>query len=381
MIIFKLPDLGEGLQEAEIREWYIKAGDTVKTDQPLVAMETAKALVDVPAAFDGKIEKLFGEVGSIIETGKPLIGFEGEGEEEIIEEPEIKKDAGTVVGKIEVGGTVLSESVTGVAPTQPSQPTLKATPAVRALAKKLNVDLNTLKPSGERITVEDVKQAAAKLKEPAISEEHLKELPPIRHAMMLSMTESHHNVAPVTLSDDADISAWDSNQDITIRIIRAIQQACLSEPMLNTHFFPSKLAYQQHDTINLGIAIDTKHGLFVPVVKDIAKQDDASLRKTIEQYKEQAQTKSLHADDLHDATIVFSNFGSIAGRYADPIITPPTVAIVGVGRSRDAVVVENKAPAIHRMMPLSITIDHRIVTGGECARFLKAMMLELGKRQ
>ena len=110
MKLFKLPDLGEGLPDAIIREWHVKVGDEVKTDQPIVAMETAKALVDVPAVFDGKIEKLFGDVGDTIETGQPLIGFEGEGE------AEEAKDAGTVVGAIEESEAVLKESAVGITP-------------------------------------------------------------------------------------------------------------------------------------------------------------------------------------------------------------------------------------------------------------------------
>src|SRR3990167_7768796 len=153
MKIFKLPDLGEGLPDPIIRQWHVKEGDAVKKDQPIVAMETAKALVDVPAPFDAKIEKLFGNVDDVVETGKPLIGFEGESNE--ME----KKDTGTVVGKIESSEKIISNtqfSNTG----KTSDLTIKATPAVRALAKKLNVDLTTIQYTGDRITADDVEKAA-----------------------------------------------------------------------------------------------------------------------------------------------------------------------------------------------------------------------------
>src|SRR3990167_1896535 len=134
MKIFKLPDLGEGLPDAIIREWYVNEGDTVKKDQAIVAMETAKALVDVPAPFDAVIEKLFGVVNETIETGKPLIGFEGESTE--IE----KKDTGTVVGKIEQSEKIISEKQFS-STTMTSHTNIKATPVVRALARQLNVNL------------------------------------------------------------------------------------------------------------------------------------------------------------------------------------------------------------------------------------------------
>lgn len=132
MKIFKLPDLGEGLPDAIIREWYIKVGDEVDVNQPLLAMETAKALVDVPSPFIGKVKKLYGETGDTIETGHPLIGFEGEAEE-----PEKSKDAGTVVGVIESGETVLQESVFGISDKLTKKKSIKAIPAVRMLAKKI----------------------------------------------------------------------------------------------------------------------------------------------------------------------------------------------------------------------------------------------------
>lgn len=143
MKIFHLPDLGEGLPDAIIREWYVKEGDEVKTDQPIVSMETAKALVDVPAPFDGKIEKLFGQADDTILTNHPLIGFEGEAdnqEKTYGTNNTENTDAGTVVGNIEVSDQVLSENATGVQ-VQQTNSLYKATPAVRMLAKQLGVNL------------------------------------------------------------------------------------------------------------------------------------------------------------------------------------------------------------------------------------------------
>ena len=367
MKIFKLPDLGEGLPDAIVREWHVKEGDEVKVDQPLVAMETAKALVDVPAPFSGKIEKLFGAEGDTIETGQPLVGFEGEGEGE----EEVVKDTGTVVGAIEESDAVLTESAVGVSPKKGSG-RVRATPAVRALAKQLGVDLSTIRPSGDRITTKDVEEASGP------EDKDMQSLTPVRHAMVLSMTESHREIVPITLSDEADIHAWKGKDNITIRIIRAIVDACKAEPMLNAMFDSKHLKYKLNDKINLCLAVDTERGLYVPVIKDIENLSDKAIREKINQFKEKAQTKSIAQDDLHGGTIILSNFGTIAGRYANMIFLPPMTAIVGVGKLRDEVVAVDGKPAVHPILPLSITVDHRAVTGGELARFLKTMMSSLG---
>ncbi len=379
MKIFKLPDLGEGLPDAEVREWYVKVGDEVKTDQPLVAMETAKALVDVPAPFDGKIEKLFGEPGDTIETGQPLIGFEGEGDAE-----EIKKDTGTVVGAIEEGEAVLEESAIGVAQSKTSDKRIKVTPAVRMLAKQLGVNLEEITPAGDKITAEDVKRAAANVKPAASSQGpkidgELTKLSNVRRAMVLSMTQSHQQIVPVTMVDDADINHWPQDEDISVRIIRAIQAACEAVPIVNAFFDATQMGYKQNDTINLGVAVDTPSGLYVPVLKDIANRDDASLREQINRFKQQAQDRSFPQEELQGATIMMSNYGTFAGRYASPLPVPPMVAIIGIGRARDEVVAENGKPVVHRVMPLAVTVDHRLITGGETGRCLKALIEALEK--
>ncbi|MDD4893447.1 MAG: 2-oxo acid dehydrogenase subunit E2, partial [Candidatus Rickettsiella isopodorum] len=138
MTTFNLPDLGEGLPDAEIREWYVQLNDVITVDQPMVAMETAKALVDIPAPFSGKVTKIYGKKGDIIKTGQPLIDIEGENP--------IKKttDQATVVGNLQLGDTIIEESPLGVQPKQQSMPHqngIKATPAIRALAKKFQINL------------------------------------------------------------------------------------------------------------------------------------------------------------------------------------------------------------------------------------------------
>lgn len=375
MNIFKLPDLGEGLPDAIIREWFVKVGDEVTVDQPLAAMETAKALVDLPSPLAGKVEKLFGNPGDTIETGQPLIGFEGEGQETAPE------DSGTVVGAIESSDAVIADAASGVQTQKTTSTRAKATPAVRALAKRLGVDLSTMIPTGNRITADEVKAASTGATSTApqktAAPEGFDVLSPARRAMVLSMKKSQAEVVPVTLCDDADLQSWRTKQDTTLRLIRAIANACAQEPMLNATFHGASMSFKKNEAINIGMAVDTPNGLYVPVLKDVINRDDASIREQINQFKQQATDKSIVQDDLHGATIMFSNFGTLAGRYATPIIVPPMVAIIGVGRSREEAVVVDGNVEAHRVMPLSLTVDHRLVTGGEAARFLKTLIESL----
>lgn len=387
MKLFKLPDLGEGLPDAIIREWYVNVGDDIQHDQPMVAMETAKALVDVPAPFDGKIEKLFGEVGDTIETGKPLIGFEGEGEAEVV------KDSGTVVGSIQEGGQDLERKPSDVTGHFASKNTLKITPAVRALAKRLGVDLHNIPNTGDRITAQDIEALAAKagaskgtssVSEKSSSEK--KEAAPkgealsqARKAMVQSMTLSHSQVVPVSIVDDADLFSWNKDQDFTLRLVRAMEAAIKAVPLLNASFDAKSFTSNQNEMINIGLAVDTPHGLFVPVLKDVGNKSNAELREKINQFKINAKEKTFSRDDLQGATISLSNVGTIAGRYATPAIIPPMVAIVAFGKLRDEVVAFEGKPAVHPRLPVSLTFDHRLITGGEAARFLGALIESLEK--
>jgi 2-oxoisovalerate dehydrogenase E2 component (dihydrolipoyl transacylase) len=367
MSIFKLPDLGEGLQEAEVREWHVKTGDEVKADQPLVSVETDKAIVDIPSPQSGRILKLNGKPGDILQVGSPLVEFEGDAAE-----APAKSDAGTVVGRVEVGKEVVSE--------QPSQASatglgVKAMPAVRALARRLDVDLSIVTPSGPdgMVTAADVQRAARVLAEVG----PLEPLRGVRRAMARSMTQAHDEVAAVTVNDDADIDAWQSGQDVTLRLVRAIIAGCKTEPALNAWYDSHAIGRRLIAKIDLGIAVDTEDGLFVPVLRDVANRDRENLRRGLEALKRDVKARTVPPEELRGYTFTLSNFGTIGGRYADPVVVPPTVAILGAGRILSEVVAVDGKPAVHRIMPLSLSFDHRAVTGGEATRFLMAVIKDL----
>jgi 2-oxoisovalerate dehydrogenase E2 component (dihydrolipoyl transacylase) len=368
MNIFNLPDLGEGLPDAEIHEWFVKEGDVVKVDQPLVSMETAKAVVDVPCPQGGTIVKLYGKPGDVIKTGDPLVAFTATSAK--------PADKGTVVGNLEESSEV-SEDNFSIGSQGSSR--VKATAVVKMLAKKLNVELSTLAGSGEHgvITREDVQKQAERNAHPPQGFELLKG---VRRAMLSSMTQSHAEVVPVSIFDEADIGSWKMNTDITVRLIKAIVFACQREPALNAWFDHKHGARKCFNEVQLGLAMDNEDGLFVPVIHNAAQYSDEKLREIINDYKQSVSNRSIAADKLKGATFTLSNFGKFAGRFASPIIVPPMVAILAVGRLYKAVVAgADDKPAIHNMLPLSLSFDHRAATGGEATRFLGAVIESLQK--
>ena len=370
MKYFKLPDLGEGLPEAEIVQWHIKEGDEVTTDQILVSVETAKAIIEIPSPQDGVIAHLFGADGDTIHTGEPLIEFAGEED----------ADSGTVVGKLVQENTSGDDHFyIGAAPSTASfQPQM--TPSVRALAQRLGVDVNQLKGSGRdgHITPEDIQHAAH------LDQLHGKAEPlrGVRKHMARNMARAHAEVVPVTLNDDVDISGWEGKQDITMRLIHAIAQGCKAEPALNAWFDGPRLARRLHSKIHLGVAVDTEQGLFVPVMRDIGNRSQEDLRQGLDNLRADVLKRTIPPSELTGNTITLSNFGTIAGRYASPIVVPPTVAILGAGVIyQTAVATEAGELEMHPVLPLSLTFDHRAATGGEAARFMRAVKEDLIKNQ
>ncbi|SRR5579883_177626 len=368
MSIFNLPDLGEGLAEAEIHEWHVKVGDVVKVDQPMVSVETAKAVVEVPAPQAGKVVKLFGKAGDIIQTHAPLIEFEGEAG--------AVKDKGTVVGSLEESNAVMDDGDMIIGSANPTTTTIKAMPAVRALAKQLNVDLNFVKGTGAngQITIDDVKKATSA---PKKMHENFEVLHGVRRAMAAAMTHSHQEVVPVTIIDDADITDLPAGSDITVRLIQAMINGAKAEPSLNAWYEGKSMERCLLPEVNLGLAVDTPEGLFVPVIKNAEKKSPQELRDAVNNFKKTVKDRTVPPSELQGATITLSNFGMIAGRYATPIIVPPMVAILGCGKLRDTVVAKDGKMVIRRILPLSLTFDHRAVTGGEATRFLAEVIKSL----
>jgi 2-oxoisovalerate dehydrogenase E2 component (dihydrolipoyl transacylase) len=472
---FNLPDLGEGLPDATVVEWFVKEGDSIRLDDNLVSMETAKAVVEVPSPVSGKVLKLAGGPGDVIVTGTMLAEFEidpsqpqraegqdtghhhghapskGVGSQDpapddrvvasseggAIEQtgeapPEAKSvagderaDSGTVVGAMQSSDAVHSEAAVSVGG-------VRAMPAVRAMARKLKVDIARVRGSGADgvVTMDDVKRAAAdgsatpsrphpnppprageggeravqagggsaltsgrrpdqrtalsasgkpmRTQPPTISASGQPEqLKGVRRNMARVMADAHAKVVPTTLTDDADIHGWAHGNDMTVRLVRAICSAAKAVPALNAWFDGDKLVRTLHPQVDIGIAVDTDDGLFVPALRNADMLDARGIREGVNRLRAQVEDRSIPASELTGYTISLSNFGMFAGRYATPVVVPPCVAIVAAGRGRHQMVPVVGGFESHRVIPLSLTFDHRACTGGEAARFLKAMLDDL----
>ncbi len=467
---FHLPDLGEGLPDATIVDWFVKVGDIIKLDEPLVSMETAKAVVEVPSPFSGKVLSLAGGEGDVIVTGSVLAEFEidpslpqraagqdtghhhhapqptkgtgsdAPGIDKVVASDDggvisdagtaapkgvagdTREDSGTVVGAMQSSDAVRSESALAVGG-------VKAMPAVRAQARKLGVDIARVRGSGADgvVTMDDVKRAAAdgsakagvattgqarlqsvegrqtrseqvptrdadkrtalsatgkpmRTQSPAVSASGQPEqLKGVRRNMARVMADAHAKVVPTTLSDDADIHAWTPGNDLTGRMVRAIVFAAKTVPALNAWFDGDKLTRTLHPHVDIGIAVDTDDGLFVPALRNADMLDARGVREGINRLRVQVEDRSIPASELSGYTISLSNFGMFAGRYATPVVVPPCVAIVAAGRGRHQITPVIGGFESHKVIPLSVTFDHRACTGGEAARFLKAMLDDLAK--
>ncbi len=372
---FKLPDLGEGLPDAEIIAWHVNVGDSIKTDQLLLSVETAKAVIDIPSPCDGVVEQLCFKPGDLPRIGQVLVVFRTEVSTEAV-------DAGTVVGKMQVTDHILQE-INVTLGNKIVDNNVKAVPAVRALAKKLQLDINQITPTGEgnTITIDDVQKASSisisNNVNNTVSDGWIT-LHQTARTMALAMQKSHNEVVPATIFEDLILPDYknDVQFDITVSLIQAIAYSCTKEPAIN-----SWIRYDNHNfkqkiftNVNLGIAIDSPEGLFVPVIKKIASKSSDNLRTELNLLIQQIKTRSLIPEQLQDATFILSNFGKFAGRYAVPVVVSPMVGILAVGSLRQAMVVLDGAATISYVLPLSLTFDHRAVTGGQAARFLKAII-------
>ncbi|MEE9143020.1 MAG: dihydrolipoamide acetyltransferase family protein [Gammaproteobacteria bacterium] len=410
MRTFNLPDLGEGLPEAEIVTWHVSEGQSVKTDEPLVSVETAKAVVDVPSPYTGTILKLHAAEGDIVETHRPLVDFDLPSESDVepateaaaeaaaeasVSEQPIEEDFGTVVGAMPVGNEVLIETAIVGGSRRAGIGRVKAAPAVRVLAKRLSIDLEAVSASGKhgRVTAADVKRhseggtvvtapaaPAAVAKAPAPTIQATGKPEPLRgprRAMAQTMSAARDQVSQCTLFDDADIHGWAPGEDITVRIVRAIAAGVAAEPGLNAWFNGDAMERTVHRHIDLAMAVDTEDGLIVPVLRDIGNKDGAAIRADLNTIKDATRRRAITPADMKNPTITLSNFGMMAGRYATPVIVPPMVSILGTGGLRHDVVPVMGGIEVHKRIPLSLTFDHRCTTGGEACRLLAAVITDL----
>ncbi len=406
--IFKFPDIGEGLDEGTIVEWHVEKGQAVKMGDSLVTMETDKVVTAIPSPKDGTIAAIFGKPGETINVGAALVEIDIDGDSKDDSQPVEEEGAG-VVGTLEVAGSgvVLSASKEGVSSESSEKRNSKkkalATPVARAIAKDYGIDINLLKGTGPggRVTKDDIvnysKEGGSvqndKVMLPSYKEQEnsveIEPLSQIRKTIAKNMLQSKHNAAHMTVFEEVEISILDSirkkykelysKEDIKLTylafIIKAVALSLKKFKTLNSQmdWDNGTMIYKKY--YNIGIAIDTQKGLVVPVIKNADKISIKEIASEISVLSEKAHEGKLTLDDMKDGTFSVTSYGSIGGLFAVPVINYPQAGILGVGRiSRKPVIGENGELVAGLVLPLSLSVDHRIADGGETARFLNSIM-------
>ena len=365
---FTLPDLGEGLEEAEIVAWHVNEGDHVVADQPLVSVETDKAVVEVPSPWSGRIGAPVRRQGRHRQgrgaAGRICRGRRG-GHRHGRRRDRPRRDQRKARGRGIAAGRADART-RGLR-------SCRRYARSRASSTSISTWCRRRGPGGA-ITRADVERAAKSLVEAGPAEP----LRGMRRAMAQRMAAANAEVVRTTVTDEADIDDWGKGEDITIRLVRAIAAACKAEPSLNAWYNSAagRAAADQARSISALRSIP-KAGLIVPVLRNVGERDARDLRAGLDRMRADAAARSIPPDELRGATITLSNFGMIGGRFANLIVVPPQVAIIGAGRVGEAGAAHDGQPAVRRALPLSLTFDHRVVTGGEAARFLVALKSDL----
>jgi pyruvate dehydrogenase E2 component (dihydrolipoamide acetyltransferase) len=367
---FTLPDLGEGITEAEIRKWLVTVGDTVQEHQPVVEVETDKAVVEVPTPRSGKVLSLARGEGETVRVGETLLSIGAEGEEE-----KPKPRSVSVVGE-------LPEAE------EDTPPQVLATPAVRALAREKGISLEGIPGTGPRgsITREDLLSASPKRGVAGDEPGEVERIPfrGLRRTIARNLLKSHQMTVCVTGMEEVDVTElWNlrvrENAGLDARgihltyfpfIIKAVQHALREHPLLNASVDEEGEAIILKKYCNIGFAVDTAEGLIVPVLRDVEKKSIIDLAGELHALSERARERTITLAEMKGSSFTISNFGQFGGGFATPIINYPDVAILGCGRITDKPWVVKGEIAIRKILPLSLTFDHRVTDGGDATRFL-----------
>jgi pyruvate dehydrogenase E2 component (dihydrolipoamide acetyltransferase) len=401
--VFRLPDVGEGIVEAEIVEYLVNVGDKIKADQNVVRIETDKAVVELPSPVAGVVTEIPHKVGDTVRVGDPLL---------IIETEAVAQPASGVHKQAPLGR--LKEPPPGVGarhvspmPVEPAQ-RVKATPHTRRLARELGVNLSIISGSGPagRITDDDVREAASKaappppkaptaaaVQAPATLGFDFEKYGPTRRVPLKGvrkrtaevMAVSWSTIPHVTHFDEADVSellgvvererglAEERGIKLTVLafLTKAAADALKKFPQFNCSLDETTGELVFKDYFNIGFATDTEAGLMVPVVKDVDKKSIMQIAGEIQDLSRRARDRTIDLDQMRGGTFSISNVGAIGGKYSTPIIVHPEAAILCSLRAEKRPVVRNDEIVIRTIMPITISFDHRVLDGADAARFMR----------
>jgi 2-oxoisovalerate dehydrogenase E2 component (dihydrolipoyl transacylase) len=418
---FYLPDLGEGLQDAELVEWKVKKGDFVKIDQLMVIVETAKAIVEIPSPVNAQVVEILVAPGESVKVGAPMLRYEQattdrkkttvrknsdakNRDEPLVRDHHEALEEGiqsiSVVGELKQADEQQSSdlyelSVDDLAvsgsPSRVSANRIQVaenyrfSPAIVAFAEKLGLEDYLSELDSEELSQSQLlaiyQQKGLPDKDLPIGErcDAIHKLSGPRKVMAQTMSKSHEQIPAVTLFDDADITSWTADDDFTLRMIKAVIDACRAVPLLNAWFDEEQMSVQTFADIHLGVAVNAKDGLFVPVLRCAQGLSSERIRDILNKQRQSIDARKIKPQKLLGATITLSNFGTLGGRYATPIIVPPQVAIVGFGKIRSEPLLKDGLIQPGTVAPISLSFDHRAATGAEAASFMQALIDSMQK--
>lgn len=400
---FKLPDIGEGLHEAEIVKWLVKEGDSVKENDSIVEVQTDKAVVEISAPVSGEIKKLGGEEGTAIKVGEILVRFSGISDE---------RAQGAIAEEVELPTPPEEVQVSKASKENPVKKNpndrILAAPSVRKAARDAGVDLREVNPTGKggKILAKDLQrhldngqeqEKREQSEEQEISplaanqhivvpstEDRIEKITGTRKMIFEKMTKAQRNAVMCTGMDEVNVSSLvqmrrtlmpnAEQQQIKLTylpfIIKAVTHTLKRYPIFNSSVNEENMTIQYHQDIHIGVATATENGLVVPVIKHADKKSILEIAKEIEELTQKARNKKLKAAELTGSTFTISNTGSQGGWYATPIINYPEVAIMGIHKIKKQAIVVDDEIQIGHMMGMSLTFDHRIIDGEPSGRFM-----------
>jgi 2-oxoisovalerate dehydrogenase E2 component (dihydrolipoyl transacylase) len=414
---FRLPDIGEGIAEAEIVAWHVKVGDRVEEDQQLADMMTDKATVEMESPVAGKVVKLAGEVGEQIPIGSILAVIETDG---AAAAPESEKEVPLADGAIEptaeqeaaIPVTDISEEPVRAerraepevearqaqvdderAPPPARGTKTLASPAVRQRARDLGIDLGQVKSKDGRIRHADLDayllysggNVSARGAGASRPDETVKVVG-LRRKIAENMAEANRRIQHFTLVEEFDVTALEETRQMMNRdrgsspkltllpfLITAMSRALADFPMLNATFDDDAMVITRHGSVHMGMATQTPNGLMVATIRDAQAKSVWQLASEIARLSEAARTGKATREELSGATFTISSLGPMGGITSTPVVNPPQVAIIAVNKIEDKLVPIDGEIEVRKRMNLSLSCDHRVVDGWDAASFLQAM--------
>jgi pyruvate dehydrogenase E2 component (dihydrolipoamide acetyltransferase) len=408
--VFRLPDVGEGIAEAEIVEYLVQEGQEIKADEMVVRVETDKAVVELPAPFSGKVAEIPHKPGDIVEVGDALLIIETE-EGEAKKAPEKEEKQPAAEKEPEPEKTEEEPPTTKEEKPQREKPAKRvlATPHTRKVARELGVDINMVKGTGKggRVTDEDIKEAASKAEEtkavsgkapsaaavsaPATSgfdfekygPTHREPLKGVRKRVAEVMSRSVSTIPHVTHFDEADISellkvvererSAAEKRGVRLTILAFLAKAATAAlrkyPIMNSSIDEESGEIVYKDYFHIGVATDTEAGLMVPVIRDVDRKSILDIARDLQDLSEKARERTIDIEDLRGGSFTITNVGAVGGMFATPIILHPQVAILCSNRAAQKPVVRDGEIVIRTIMPLTLSFDHRALDGATAARF------------